>query len=513
MMDRQQMKILRAFHEATQGARGGEVVVRSGENTSRVFFVGGRIAWVTASSVKRTFTDYLIANSKLEREEVQEVFDECRRSGANFGETIIEWGLLSEPELRRLLLEHLTDCLLEVFCWDPVESMFVPEERTYKGSLTFELEELLQNVLERDQDGRLPFAGHAVADILEQLRTDREPTMPFLPAFSEQDVEPAKEHQSLEAPSDSVLVSEELRASARVEDAIPTDPPPVDDEPPPPPPPRSRTPWMVAAALLLAVGAGLLWLWAGGGEKTASNVVENPGDAGVASGQPLPVTDSGPAGSDAGILAGRDAGVFHQGGDDAGVATGGDTAVAAGAGGDGGATAADGDADGASEKTAEVEKPGSIIAGAAGAGTATLRVVSRPRRALIFLDGLYTGKKSPCTLEVAAGRVHSVMAVKKGRRSRFKIVTLQAGRKTTVNLKLHRGRDKRIYLPVHFESVPAGARVVLSGRRIKEPAPFPWKLRYDRITKVQMSKKRHQTWTGFVKPVPGKVVTIRATLE
>ena len=529
MMDRQQMKILKAFHEATRSERGGEVVVRSGEKTSRVFFVAGRIAWVTASTVKRTFTDYLLEKTGLQKEEVQEVFEECRRSGANFGETIVEWNLLGEEQLRRLLLEHLTDCLLEVFCWDPVDSMFVPEERTYKGSLTFDLEELLENVLAHDSDGRLPFAGHAVADILEQLRTDREPTMPFMPAFTEDSGQPPAPAETGvpgegEAPTtgpedappadeagESVAGTGEAEiAAARMEDAIPTVPPPVDqpeaEDDFVPRPPRSRTPWVVLAVFLAAALAGLFYLLAGEAEwrKTApaadaGQVVaaaESPADAGS---QPPAAGDGGlpataVAVADAGQDAGAQAGEGDGPGEDGGTADGGDRSEVRAA------------------AAVEIEDPDRVIAGAAGDGVATVAVSSRPRRARVFVDGVYAGKKTPCEIEVAAGRVHLVMVERRRYRPAFKKIKPKRNERIDVKFRLRRGRASRARVPLRLESLPPGARVLVNGRRLRSETPLTLRLRADRITKVQVVSPGREKWTGFLKPVPRQAVTVRVEL-
>ncbi len=191
---REKLKVLSLLYEAERSERGGEVVMRSGENSARAFFVGGRIAWVTVSSIKRTFTQYLREKTGLEPEETEGVFDECRRTGANFGEIIVEWGLASEETLRRLLLEHLTECLVEVLSWEAAECMFVPEERSYRGRLTFTLEELLDCVLSAEGSDRLAFAGHGRDEILARLRSEREPTQPNIPSFALEDVRGRDEH-------------------------------------------------------------------------------------------------------------------------------------------------------------------------------------------------------------------------------------------------------------------------------------------------------------------------------
>jgi hypothetical protein len=70
------VKILKAFQEATQWDESGEVVLRCSDDTARVFFAGGKIAWATVSSIKRTFTAYLVEAAKLDEDAVKEVFED-----------------------------------------------------------------------------------------------------------------------------------------------------------------------------------------------------------------------------------------------------------------------------------------------------------------------------------------------------------------------------------------------------------------------------------------------------
>ena len=161
------LKILKAFREASQWQGSGEAVLRRGDDTGRVFFASGKIAWATASTIKKTFTTYMAEEAKLDENELKEVFAECKRNGRNFGETIVEWGMLDEPSLRKCLLHQIAESILEVFLWPDVASMFMPEHRPYKGNLTFDVAEVLQRVIEIDSDKRLPFHDTPVEELLK----------------------------------------------------------------------------------------------------------------------------------------------------------------------------------------------------------------------------------------------------------------------------------------------------------------------------------------------------------
>ncbi|NMB76250.1 MAG: PEGA domain-containing protein [Myxococcales bacterium] len=188
MLPQKAQKILKTFIEASGSDAGGEVVLRCGAETGRAFFVGGRIAWVVVSSVKRTFTQYLIEEAHLKADEVREVFEECKRTGKNFGETMIEWKLVPEETLRDLLLRQIAEGLAEVFSWETAEAMFVPEKRSYQGNLTFTVEEVLEKLVALDVEHKLPFEGHSAPKILDAVREvsgelDALATRPNLPAL------------------------------------------------------------------------------------------------------------------------------------------------------------------------------------------------------------------------------------------------------------------------------------------------------------------------------------------
>ncbi|MFO8057975.1 MAG: response regulator [bacterium] len=140
-------EIIRTIYEALKSNIGGEVVVRHENNSGKIFITKGKIAWVTASSLKHTFFTYLIDTSHLGAEELKEVFEECKRSGKNFGETIVEWNLMDRESLRQSLLEYITASMLEILSWPKSELMFVPQERSYKGTLLFDLDEVINTDL------------------------------------------------------------------------------------------------------------------------------------------------------------------------------------------------------------------------------------------------------------------------------------------------------------------------------------------------------------------------------
>ena len=469
------IKVLKVFHEATASDRGGEVLLRCGEDTARVFFVGGKIAWATVSTNKRTFTEYLIEKSALKKDEVQEVFEECKRTGKNFGETIVEWELLDEQSLRNLLLRHLSECLLEVFSWPSVESMFMPEDRPYKGSLTFDLAELLESVMQMDAQGKLPFSGHAMGEILDELGAGEQVQPEEEPAAAETDEKAVEKHWGGDSTQPFIPAFPE---EEKQEDPLPE----PEAEPAEPPVRRGKGKFVLLMVLLIAVGAAAYLLSDRFfGKKTAGS--EEP--------QTRPVAVTGQADADAGVKS-ADTGVSAA--DDAGTLSAADAGVT---------DAVDaGKLDGTADALAPAKKTGSI------------KVLSKPKRASVYLDGIFTGHQTPCTLRgILAGSQHVVMVVKKGRREAYVRLGLDEDRQSVARLVLKRSsRHPQGRVPVKIESDPPGAAVYVNGGKVKKTTPTVIKLKAGHDTKLQIRKDKLE-WTRTVRPVPGEIITISAKLK
>ena len=136
--------MLQALTESVRVETGGEVIVRSGARTGRLYFIRGRVAWVTASSLPRTLTDHLVAKGLANASDISAVFAECRRKGGNFAEMLVAWQLIDRDRMRAEVLEHISRAFGHIVGWGEVATMFVPYTREYKGSLTYSLAELVE---------------------------------------------------------------------------------------------------------------------------------------------------------------------------------------------------------------------------------------------------------------------------------------------------------------------------------------------------------------------------------
>jgi len=242
---------------------------------------------------------------------------------------------------------------------------------------------------------------------------------------------------------------------------------------------------------------------AGAGTSAGIGDAERPaGQAGTGAGEPgkevQPIDLSGGAQDVAGQAgAAGEAGVAGGPGDVAG-------------------TAGEGVADGAGEKAAPLEMTG-IVAGGPGEGTGTVRVLSRPRRARIFLDGIDTGKHTPALLRgVPAGVEHVILLAGSGRRPAVRKLTAHRGETARVKLALRRGRLPgawRERVQVKVFSQPEGAAILVDGKPSGSRTPAKIALRADRAQKLTLELEGHDKWERTVRAWPRGELSILATLE
>ncbi|SET86814.1 hypothetical protein [Stigmatella erecta] len=137
-------QIVRAvLTEALESKLGGEVVVKSTAVSGRIFVVERKVAWtVLTGPGARSFSMALIDARLVSREDVEQVMAECRKSGGNFCETLVAWGLVARDTLRDLLCRHLGAQLDTLLGLTEAQALFVPQPRSYASQMTFQLDEL-----------------------------------------------------------------------------------------------------------------------------------------------------------------------------------------------------------------------------------------------------------------------------------------------------------------------------------------------------------------------------------
>lgn len=489
MSEQSAIDALSTLWEAAARERGGEVVFRSGDDTGRVFFVGGRIAWATASTVKRTFLAALVENTQLERQQLKEVFDACRKLGGNFGETLLEWGLIDEQVLRRHLLEHLSDCLREVLGWSQLSSMFVPEERPYKGSLTFELREVLETVLALDEQGGLPFAGVSGEALMERAAAR------------------AAERGGSDTGAAPALPSEA---------GGPTAP---EGRPQTAPTKRTRKMLWLGAAAIAVLGSSFGLVYALVREPPSSDASRSASAARASAADATALAAGATAtradGARPSAAATPDAGAAAAAGD--GAAAGGDAAAGGQPSVDAGAGA--GDAAGQASDGGLSSGPPAVVVGLEGEGKGTLKLLSVPKLATIYLDGVATRRRTPDLLRgLAAGVAHVVMLDRRGFAPVSKRFTLAAGMEATLRFKLRRVRRRRRpkahkRAKIYLVSIPPAARIYVNRRRLASPTPAEIELDLGRASSVELRRPGYLRWKKRIRPVPEVRLSYRVKLR
>ncbi len=170
-----QRQLLLALLEAVESPTGGEVIVRGGRESGRIRVSSGRIAWANVSTVPETFGARLARRGLMAPSDVAEVVEECRKTGANFAELAVRWGLVSAETMRAEFLDQTATSLAHAFRLPGLQCIFAPIQRSYGGTLLLPLEELLDEMAARGiappplLSERRP--GEGLPDLLDRIAT------------------------------------------------------------------------------------------------------------------------------------------------------------------------------------------------------------------------------------------------------------------------------------------------------------------------------------------------------
>lgn len=134
--------VLAALRSASEQGD-GELVVKSGELSARIFFHDGKVAWAHLSDEPGAILDLLKGEAELRPDDVREVVEECRRTGARLTDTLVAFGLVDRATLRVSLLRWTRRQLEVVSGFAQPQTLFLPKKRRYAEELLFDLDELI----------------------------------------------------------------------------------------------------------------------------------------------------------------------------------------------------------------------------------------------------------------------------------------------------------------------------------------------------------------------------------
>ena len=121
----------------------GEFIARAQEWEIHIHLQEGKVAWATSSTSKYAFTRHLNEHFGIDSEAIRTVVEECRKTRRPVGETLIEWGVATEDQIRTSLKAQIAQAMSALCQGTDTETIFLARESTYAQPLVFDLEELL----------------------------------------------------------------------------------------------------------------------------------------------------------------------------------------------------------------------------------------------------------------------------------------------------------------------------------------------------------------------------------
>jgi CheY-like chemotaxis protein len=134
--------VLHALRSA-QAEGDGELVVRDGDVTARVYFQGGSVAWAHLSDDRNMLFELLSTDSGLDPDSARAIVEECRRTGARLSDTLVRWGLTDRANLRNSIQLWVRKKLDAIASFSHPQALFLPQRRSYAEDMLFALEEVL----------------------------------------------------------------------------------------------------------------------------------------------------------------------------------------------------------------------------------------------------------------------------------------------------------------------------------------------------------------------------------
>jgi len=120
----------------------GEVIVAGLDLEAHVYLQEGRVAWAYSDRQRGAFLQELTRVTGLDEGVFRDVLDECRAKRKHVAETLIDWGLASEHDVRRALWEQIVSALRTIAEASSPSALFLRRQRSsYDNRLTFDLGE------------------------------------------------------------------------------------------------------------------------------------------------------------------------------------------------------------------------------------------------------------------------------------------------------------------------------------------------------------------------------------
>lgn len=125
---------------------GVELVVRSPTTSGTIHVCRGSIAWVVEDSGRERLSEVLIRRAQVSFATLRQTYQQCRIDGSNFGEQLVERGIVDRATVRSALLEHNARQLHLLLGAEPATIEIVPRRRIYASELVFSMTELVEEM-------------------------------------------------------------------------------------------------------------------------------------------------------------------------------------------------------------------------------------------------------------------------------------------------------------------------------------------------------------------------------
>lgn len=134
---------LRSVLETAARTDGGEVVISKGETVGRIYFHEGNVIWAYLSTIPVTVVSLFKEVKELAQDDVNEVLEEAKRTGKNFAEVLVQWGLVTQDEANGAIKRSIRDAIEAIFSLEEPEVVFAPGSRGGWRGPRFVLKEVM----------------------------------------------------------------------------------------------------------------------------------------------------------------------------------------------------------------------------------------------------------------------------------------------------------------------------------------------------------------------------------
>jgi hypothetical protein len=120
----------------------GELIVASDAIEIHVYLLDGKLAWATSSTARNEFLRRLVDDHGISSDLLRDVIEDCRKTRARLGETLIAWGVTSALQIRDALRGQIEEALVAAAANPGARCLFLPRRLEYAPELTFAISDL-----------------------------------------------------------------------------------------------------------------------------------------------------------------------------------------------------------------------------------------------------------------------------------------------------------------------------------------------------------------------------------